>query len=75
MGHRNYARCQSRARKTNLNGFVYNVSFQLHHKKPGVSPMQREPKTVGGGRKTAQKPASSETLPLCNHTSAAAIIQ
>jgi hypothetical protein len=23
----------------NLNGFVYDASFQLHHKKPGVSPM------------------------------------
>jgi hypothetical protein len=30
--------------KANLNGFVYDASFQLHHKKPVVSPMQRDPK-------------------------------
>jgi hypothetical protein len=44
--------------KVNLNGFVYDASFQLHHKKPGVSPMQRDLKKVGGGGETAQKPTS-----------------
>jgi hypothetical protein len=38
--------------KANLNGFVYDASFQLHHKKPGVSPMQRNPKTISDGGKT-----------------------
>jgi hypothetical protein len=35
--------------KANLNGFVYDASFQLHHKKPGTSVMQRGLKKVGGG--------------------------
>jgi hypothetical protein len=52
--------------KANLNGFVYDVSFQLYHTKPGASPMQRDPKTVGSGGKTAQKPTSSAAPPLCN---------
>jgi hypothetical protein len=57
----------------NLNGFVYDASFQLHHKKPRTSVMQRDLKQVGGGGKTAQKPASAATPPLCiicggNHT-------
>jgi hypothetical protein len=51
--------------KTILNGF-YDASFQLHHKKPVVSPMQRDPKKVGGGGKTAQKPTSSAVPLLCN---------
>jgi hypothetical protein len=59
--------------KAILNGFVHDASFQPHHKKPEVSPMQREPKTLGDGGKTAQKTASSATPPLCsicggNHT-------
>jgi hypothetical protein len=49
--------------KANLNGFVYDASFQLH---PGVYPMQRDPKNVGGGGKTAQKSTSSTAPPLCN---------
>jgi hypothetical protein len=40
--------------KAKSNGFVYDASFQLHHKKPGVSPMQRDLKKVGGRGKTAQ---------------------
>jgi hypothetical protein len=51
----------------NLNGFVYDASFQLHHKKPGTSVMQRDLKKVGIGGKTTQKT-------LCV-TFAAAIIQ
>jgi hypothetical protein len=50
----------------NLNGYVYDASFQLHHKKPGTSVMHRDLKQVGGGGKTAQKPASAATPPLCN---------
>jgi hypothetical protein len=69
MGRRYYVRCKEFAR----NGFVYDASFQSHHKKPGVSPMQRDPKNVGGGGKTAQKPTSFAT-PLYV-TSAAATIQ
>jgi hypothetical protein len=38
--------------KANLNGFVYDASFQLRHKEPGVLPMQRDPKNVSGGGKT-----------------------
>jgi hypothetical protein len=54
----------------NLNGFVYDASFQLHHKKPGTSVMHRDlKKKVGGGGKTAQKTNSAAT------TFAAAIIQ
>jgi hypothetical protein len=30
----------------NLNGFVYDASFQLHHKKPGTSVMHRDLKQV-----------------------------
>jgi hypothetical protein len=52
--------------KANLNGFVYDASFQLHHKKPGISSMQHDLKKVGGGGKTAQKPTSSTAPPLCN---------
>jgi hypothetical protein len=44
--------------KVNLNGFVYHASFCLHHKKPGVSKVQR-------GGKTAQKPTSAAPS-LCN---------
>jgi hypothetical protein len=50
----------------NLNGFVYDASFQLHHKKPGSSSMQRDLKKVGGGGKTFQKPTFSAAPPLCN---------
>jgi hypothetical protein len=50
----------------NLNGFVYDASFQLHHKKPGTSVMQHDLKKVGGGGKTAQKPTPSAAPPLCN---------
>jgi hypothetical protein len=57
----------------NLNGFVYDASFQLHHKKCGTSVMQRDLKNVGGGGKTAQKPTSAAASSLCyicggNHT-------
>jgi hypothetical protein len=58
----------------NLNGYVYDASFQLHHKKPGTSVMHRDlTKKVDGGGKTAQKPASAAIPPLCkicgsNHT-------
>jgi hypothetical protein len=51
--------------KANLNGFVYDASFQLHHKKP-FCPMLRNPKKVDGGVKTARKPTSSVAPPLCN---------
>jgi hypothetical protein len=50
----------------NLNGYVYDASFQLHHKKPGTSVMYHDLKQVGGGGKTAQKRASAVTPPLCN---------
>jgi hypothetical protein len=53
IGCRFYARL-----KAILNGYVYDTSFQLHHKKPGASPMQRDPQKVGGGGKTAQKAIS-----------------
>jgi hypothetical protein len=56
----------------NLNGYVYDASFQLHYKKPGTSVMHRDLKQVGGGGKTAQKSASAATPPLCI---SAAIIQ
>jgi hypothetical protein len=35
-------------KKANLNGFVYDASFHLHHKKPGIFSMQRDRKKVGG---------------------------
>jgi hypothetical protein len=35
--------------KANLNGFVYDASFQLNNKKPSVYPIQRNPRKVGGG--------------------------
>jgi hypothetical protein len=50
----------------NLNGFVYDASFQLHHKKPGTSVMHCDLKKVGGGGKTAQKPTSAAAPSLCN---------
>jgi hypothetical protein len=57
-----------------LNGFGYIESLQLHHKKPGAPMVHRDlTKQVGGGGKTAKKPASAATPPLCNI--AAAIIQ
>jgi hypothetical protein len=50
-----------------LNGFGYIESLQLHHKKPGASMMHRDlTEQVGGGGKTAKKPASAPTPPLCN---------
>jgi hypothetical protein len=52
-----------------LNGFVYDAAFQLHYKKPGAgtSVMHRDlTKQVGGGGKTAQKPTTAATPPLCN---------
>jgi hypothetical protein len=50
-----------------LHGYEYNAANQLHHKKPGAPMMQRDlTKQVGGGGKTAKKPASAPTLPLCN---------
>jgi hypothetical protein len=50
-----------------LNGFGYIESLQLHHKKPGASMINRDlTKQVGGGGKTAKKPASAATPPLCN---------
>jgi hypothetical protein len=46
-----------------LNGFGYIESLKLHHKKPEASMIHRDlTKQVGGGGKTAKKPAS----PLCN---------
>jgi hypothetical protein len=48
-----------------LNGYAYDASLQLHHKK---LQLHRDVKQVGGGGKTAQKPASAATPPLCNHT-------
>jgi hypothetical protein len=66
MGCRYDARCQGRTRKANLNGFVYDASFQLQHQKLGISSMQRDLKKVGGGGKTAQKPNSSTAPRLCN---------
>jgi hypothetical protein len=57
-----------------LNGFGYIESLQLHHKKPGTPMVHRDlTKQVGGGGKTAKKPASAAT-PLCA-TFAVAIIQ
>jgi hypothetical protein len=51
----------------NLNGYVYDVSLQLHYKKPGTSVMHRDLAIqVGGGGKTAKKPAPAATPPLCN---------
>jgi hypothetical protein len=47
--------------KADFNGFFYDASFQLHHKKPGVSPMQRDPKKCRW-----RKPTSSAAPPLCN---------
>jgi hypothetical protein len=52
--------------KVNLNGFVYDASFKLHHKKPGTSVMQHNLKKVGGGSMTAKKPTSAAALLLCN---------
>jgi hypothetical protein len=52
--------------KANLNGLIYDASFQLHHKKPRAFVMQRDLKQVGGGGKTAQKPTSAAAPPLCN---------
>jgi hypothetical protein len=50
-----------------LNGYAYDAALQLHHKKPGTSVMHRDlTKQVGGGGKTAKKPASAATPPLCN---------
>jgi hypothetical protein len=50
-----------------LNGYAYDAALQLHHKKPGTSMMQRDlTKQVGGGGKTAKKPAPAATPPLCN---------
>jgi hypothetical protein len=49
-----------------LNSYAYDVALQLHHKKPGTSVMHRDLKQVGGGGKTAQKPASAATPTLCN---------
>jgi hypothetical protein len=52
--------------KANLNGFVYDASFQLHYKKPGTSLMQCDLKKVSSGDKTAQKPTSTAAPPRCN---------
>jgi hypothetical protein len=50
-----------------LNGFGYIESLQLHHKKPAASMMNRDlTKQVCGGGRTAKKPASVATPPLCN---------
>jgi hypothetical protein len=50
-----------------LHGWEYNPANQLHHKKPGASMMHRDlTEQVGGGGKTAKKPASAPTPPLCN---------
>jgi hypothetical protein len=50
-----------------LNGFSYIESLELHHKKPGAPMVHRDlTKQVGGGGKTAKKPASAATPPLCN---------
>jgi hypothetical protein len=50
-----------------LNGFGYIESLQLHHKKPAAPMVHRDlTKQVGGGGKTAKKPASAATPPLCN---------
>jgi hypothetical protein len=50
-----------------LNGYAYVESLQLHYKKPGTSMMHRDlTKQVGGGGKTAKKPAPAATPPLCN---------
>jgi hypothetical protein len=49
-----------------LNGYEYNAALQLHHKKPGTSMMHHDLQQVGGGGKTAQKPASAATPALCN---------
>jgi hypothetical protein len=50
-----------------LNGYEYNAANQLHYKKPVTSMMHRDlNKRVGGGVKTAKKPAPAATPPLCN---------
>jgi hypothetical protein len=47
----------------NLNGFVNDASFQLHHKKPGISSIQRELEKVGDGGKTAHVKKESSPFP------------
>jgi hypothetical protein len=50
-----------------LHGYEYNPANQLHPKKPGAPMVHRDlTKQVGGGGKTAKKPASAPTPPLCN---------
>jgi hypothetical protein len=50
-----------------LNGYEYVAVIQIHYKKPRTSIMHRDlNKQVGGGGKTAKKPAPAVTPPLCN---------
>jgi hypothetical protein len=52
---------------SSLHGWEYNPANQLHHKKSGTSMMDRDlTKQAGGGGKTAKKPVSAATPPLCN---------
>jgi hypothetical protein len=51
----------------NVKVALETASLQLHHKKLGTSLMHRDlTKQVGGGGKTAKKPAPAATPPLCN---------